>query len=143
MPERMGDERAKDNFANTAALICIAHDASAVVVILEAWIKVAAPGETLDLTEPPSEALDRREVVVLSGEARESKRQKFLPIIRTDGGGFFGFGESDLPEFDNFQGRFAGILPPRPPAKEMQAKARLLALRRTSGPWPCGMVNAR
>lgn len=65
----MGDERAKDHFANSAALICIAHDASAVVVILEAWIKVAAPGDTLDLTERPSEALDRREVVVLSGKA--------------------------------------------------------------------------
>ncbi len=99
MPEKMGDERAKDHFANTTALICIAHDVSEVVVILEAWIKVAAPGETLDPTERPSEALDRREVVVLSGEARGSKRQKFLPIIRTDAGGFFGFGESDLPEF--------------------------------------------
>ena len=126
MPEKMGDERAKDNFANTAALICIAYDVSAVVLILEAWIKVAAPGETLDLKERPSEALDRREVVVLSGEARGCKRQKFLPIIRTDAGGFFGFGESDLPESDNFKGRFAGILPSSPPTRGAQAKARLL-----------------
>ena len=124
MPEKVGDERAKDSFANTARLICIAHDASAVVVILEAWMKVAAPGETLDPKERPSEALDRREVVVLSGEARGSKRQKFLPIIRTGAGGFFGFGESDLPEFDNFQGRFAEILSSGPPAKKRQAKAR-------------------
>ena len=126
MPEKMGDERAKDNFANTARLICIAHDASAVVVILEAWVKVAAPGETLDPKEPPSEALDRREVVVLAGEMRESKRYKFLPIIRTDAGGFFGFGESDIPAFNNFQGRFAEILAPHLPSKEMQVQARLL-----------------
>ena len=106
LPEKMGDERAKDHFANTAALICIAHDAREVVLVLEAWIKVAAPGETRDPDELPSEALDRREVVVLSGEACGRKRQKFLPILRTDAGGFFGFGESDLPEFENIRGRF-------------------------------------
>jgi hypothetical protein len=126
MPEKMGDERAKDNFANTARLITIAHDASAVVMVLEAWMKVAAPGETLDPQEPPSEALDRREVVVLVGETREAKKQKFLPIIRTDRGDFFGFGESDVPQFDNFQGRFTEILAPHPPAEAIQAKARLL-----------------
>ncbi|MCX6902090.1 MAG: hypothetical protein NTW03_01155 [Verrucomicrobia bacterium] len=126
MPEKMGDERAKDSFANTARLICIAHDASAVVMIMEAWMTMAAPGETLDPTERPSEAFDRREVVVVAGETRGKQKQKFLPIIRTDAGGFFGFGESDVPQFDNFQGRFTEILPPHPPAKEMQAKARLL-----------------
>ncbi len=89
-------------------------------------MKVAAPGEKLDGKERRSEALDRREVVVRSGEARGAKQQKFLPIIRTDAGGFFGFGESDLPEFDNFKGRFAEILPLRPPPKGGQAKARLL-----------------
>jgi hypothetical protein len=73
-----------------------------------------------------SEALDRREVVVLAGETRGAKKQRFLPIIRTNAGGFFGFGESDVPQFDNFQVRFADILAPHPPAKEMQAKARLL-----------------
>jgi hypothetical protein len=126
LPESMGDERAKDSFANTARLICIAHDATAVVMILEAWMKMAAPGETLDPTERPSEALDRREVVVLAGETREAKKQKFLPIIRNDAGGFFGFGESDVPQFDSLQGRFAEILPPHPPGKEAQAKARRL-----------------
>jgi hypothetical protein len=60
MPEKMDDERAKDHFANTAALICIAHDVSELVVILESWIKVAAPGEALDLRERPCESLDRR-----------------------------------------------------------------------------------
>jgi len=125
LPEAMGDERAKDNFAHTARLICLAHDASAVVMILEAWMKLAAPGETLDPKERPSEAIDRREVVVLAGEARGTQKQKFLPIIRTDAGGFFGFGESDVPQFDSLQGRFAEILPPHPATKERQAQARL------------------
>ena len=126
LPESMGDEKAKNNFANTARLICIAHDVTAVVLILESWMKMAAPGETLDATEAPSEAIDRKEVVVLAAEARGAKRQKFLPIIRTDVGGFFGFGESDVPEFSNFEGRFAEILPPQAAAPALMAQAGLL-----------------
>jgi hypothetical protein len=46
VPSAMTDDRAKDNFANTARLICVAHDATAAVMILESWMKLAAPGET-------------------------------------------------------------------------------------------------
>ena len=99
LPESMGDEASKDSFASTARLICIAYDARAVVMIMEAWMKVAAPGAVLDTTVRASEAPDRREVVVLAGEARGSKKQKFLAIIRTSTGGFSGFGESNLPDF--------------------------------------------
>ena len=126
LPESMGDDRAKDNFANTARLICIVHDITAVVLILESWMKMAAPGETLDPHEAPSEAIDRREVVVLAGESRDKKRQKFLPITRTDVGGFFGFGESDLSDLGNFEGRFAEILPPQSAPAVLKAQARLL-----------------
>lgn len=124
VPSAMGDERAKDNFANTARLICVAHDVTAVVLILEAWMKVAPPDGELDPTERPSEALDRQEVVLLTGESREGPRQKFLPIIRTDAGGFFGFGEFEGPEADQFSGRFTNILPPNPPGEDLKAKAR-------------------
>jgi hypothetical protein len=41
--------------------------------------------------EPTSEAFDRREVEVLTGETAERGEQRLLPIIRTDAGGFFGF----------------------------------------------------
>ena len=51
------------------SLVCIAHSAKACVLTLESWMKTATPGEKLDMTEPPSEAFDRREVVVLLGEA--------------------------------------------------------------------------
>ena len=54
---------------------------------------MAKPGEALDMTEPPSEAFDRREVVMLTGETAQHCKQMLLPIIRTDAGGFFGFGE--------------------------------------------------
>lgn len=126
LPESMGDDRAKENFANTARLICIANEVTLVVLILESWMKMAAPGETLDACESPSEAIDRREVVVLAAESRDKKRQKFLPIIRTGIGGFFGFGESDMPQFDNFEGRFSEILPPQAAPSVPKAKARLL-----------------
>ena len=123
VPEAMGDERAKQNFANTARLICVAYDATAVVLVLESWMKVATPGEPLDPKERPSEAIDRKEVVLLVGETEGGQKQKFLPIIRTDAGGFFGFGDSNLPEYDNIQGRFAGILAP----KKLTAKERAVA----------------
>ena len=62
----------------------------------------------------------------LTGESRAGFKQKILPIIRTGAGGFFGFGEFDGPSATSLQGRFAQILPPKPPTPEMQAKARLL-----------------
>jgi hypothetical protein len=100
IPENLADDDAKDDFATTARLMCIAHAATATVMTLEAWAKFAKPGEKFDMTEAPSEAFDRREVVVLMGESRDGQKQKFLPIIRSDNGKFFGFGESDVPVMD-------------------------------------------
>lgn len=126
VPSAMTDDRAKDNFADISRLICVAHDATAAVLILESWMKLATPGESLDTTEAPSEAIDRKEIVLLTGETRTSVRQKILPIIRTGVGGFFGFGEHDGLTPDSYQGRFAQILPPKRPTKEMQTKARMV-----------------
>jgi hypothetical protein len=129
MPDSLADERAKSDFANTARLICIAHGATAAVLVAEAWMRAAPPGGTLDTSEPPSEALDRREVVILMGESRARQKQKFLPIIRTDAGGFFGFGEFTGPASDRVQGRFAQILPPQEPTPQIQAHAKELLAR--------------
>ena len=122
-PENLADEHAKDSFTTQAQLMCIAHAATACVMALEAWAKFATPGEKLDMTEAPSEAFDRREVVVLMGESRDGHKQRFLPIIRSGNGKFFGFGESEVPEMDTMKGRFAQILP----AKIPDAAARALA----------------
>ena len=127
IPQSMESDQAKDDFANTARLVCVAHDAGAAVLILEAWATVASPGQPLDTDTPPSEAFDRREFVVLMGEDRTGlQTQKLLPIIRTDAGGFFGFGEFHLPGLDNMKGRFARILSPGPPSDDMQNTAREL-----------------
>ena len=126
IPENLADERAKDDFATNARLLCIAHAASACVMTLEAWMKSATPGEKLDLTEAPSEAFDRREVVVLMGESRDGQKQKFLPIIRSDNGKFFGFGESDVPGMDKMEGRFAQILPTKVPDDGLRQVAKAM-----------------
>lgn len=126
VPETMANDRAKDNFANASRFVCVAHAATEVVMILESWMRVAPPGEALDPGEMPSEAIDRKEVVVLAGESRQKRVQRFLPIIRTGVGGFFGFGDSNVPQYTSFEGRFAEILPPKPPTKEMQSTARVV-----------------
>ena len=126
VPESLADEHAKDDFATNARLMCIAHAATACVMILEAWAKFANPGEKLDLTEAPSEAFDRREVVVLMGESRDAQKQKFLPIIRSGNGKFFGFGESEAPGADEMKGRFAQILSPKVPDEGLREVAKAM-----------------
>jgi len=126
MPESLADERAKDDFATNARLMCIAHAATACVMALEAWAKFATPGEKFDLTEPPSEAIDRREFVVLMGESHGGNKQKFLPIIRSGNGKFFGFGESEDPGADEMKGRFAQILPSKIPDAALCELAKVM-----------------
>lgn len=141
MPESLEDGAAKDDFATNARLMCIAHAATACVMALEAWAKFAKPDEKFDETEPPSEAFDRREVVVLIGESHTGQRQKFLPIIRSGNGKFFGFGESEAPAMDEMKGRFAQLLPKKIPDTAMcdLAKAMLKVKgvgRATQGVFP-------
>ena len=122
--ESLAGDSAKDEFATNARLMCIAHAATACVMALEAWAKFSKPGEPFDLTEAPSEAFDRRESVVLMGESHSGQKQKFLPIIRSDNGNFFSFGEPEVPELDEMKGRFAQFLPLKPPSVEQRAVAR-------------------
>ena len=126
VPESLADDSAKDVFATNARLMCIAHAATSVVMALEAWAKFAKPGEKLDETEPPSEAIDRREFVVLMGESHSGQKQKFLPIIRSGNGKFFGFGESEVPTMDKMKGRFAQLLPTNVPDAAMRDLAKAM-----------------
>ena len=82
--------------------------------------------EKFDETERPSEAIDRREVIVLTGESHSVQKQKFLPIIRSDNGKFFGFGESEVPNFDKMRGRFAQLLPTKVPDTAMRDLAKAM-----------------
>ena len=109
------DTEEKDAFATGARLLCIAQAATAVVLVLEAWMKFPQNGEPVDTTEPPSEAFDRQEVVVLMGESKTGQKQRFLPIIRSGNGKFFGFNEIEMPELNRIEGRFSQILSPNTP----------------------------
>lgn len=119
VPKSLENEQAKNEFANTARLVCAGYEARAALLVLESWMKVVPPGQPNDPDEPPSEALDRHEIVLLMAEARDARRQKVLRIVRTDAGGFFGLSEFEgLPDAE-FQGRFSQILPPKTPTPEM------------------------
>ena len=126
VPETLANEQAKDTFATQARLMCIAHAATACVMALEAWAKFAKPGENFDMTEAPSEAFDRREVVMLMGESSDGQKQKILPIIRSDNGKFSGFGQPEVPEVDNVKGRFAQLLPTKVPDVAMRDLAKAM-----------------
>ena len=78
------------------------------------------------MTEAPSEAFDRQEVIVLLGESHGGQKQKFLPIIRSGNGKFFGLGESNTPSLDKMEGRFAQILPPKAATAENRALAQAM-----------------
>ena len=77
-------------------------------------MKLATPGEELDMT------------IVLMGESHTGQKQKYLPIIRSDNGKFFGFGESNMPVWDKIEGRFAQILPPNVATDEHRALAKVM-----------------
>ena len=132
MPENLADVKAKDDFAAMSQLMAIASGATAAVLALEAWMKSANPGETLDTTEPPSEAFDRQEVIVLMGESMaEGRKQQMLPIIRSGNHKFFGFGDSAVSKLDKLQGRFSQLLPTKVPDEAMRALA--LAMLKVKG----------
>lgn len=123
IPSNLQDEQAKDNFANTARLIVNGYGATAAVMVLESWMSVAGPdGSPPDFR--PSESPDRREVVILAAESFEEHQTEILPIVRSDSGKFFGFGDPQT--FGEMQGRFANLLPPKPMEEEMSEMARLL-----------------
>lgn len=124
VPQTLADDQDKDNFANTARLVCIAQGATVCVMALEAWMKSAKAGETLDTTEKPSEAIDRQEVILLMGEDRSGQKQQIMPIVRHDNGKFFTLNESTCPQLDKMEGRFAQILSPKIPDAETKTVAK-------------------
>lgn len=130
MPAGLPDEEAKDRFAETARLLAVAHAATALVMVVEAWVRLAIPGTPLDTETRPSLAPDRREMVVLMLEDTTRCGNRFLPILRDAAGGFLEFGHHPMPEFATAEGRFAGLMPKSTPttAEVTSAKATLLKL---------------
>ena len=125
-PDKMSDTGAKDDFANKVKLITGSYGASAVVLILESWITKAKPGEKLDTETPPSESYDREEVVVLIGQSPQGNITHLLPIHRLGNGKFWNLGDAEDMPADSFQGRFVGLLPPKPADEKTRQMGQVL-----------------
>ena len=134
------DEGQKDHFRDTARLVCIAEAAVACVFVSEIWCSVGMvkPGENAAATQKrvvaekgmPSEDFERREMIMFAGEARDRRICKVLPIVRSGNGKFWNFGESEFPPMDtskgdNYEGRFAHILPTKEAPAQMRELAKL------------------
>jgi hypothetical protein len=111
MPSGMPDEAAKDRFAEVARLLAVAHAASAIVMVVEAWVRLAKPGAHLDTQTPPSQSPDRQEMVALILEDPSRSGTCLLPIMRDDSGKFVAFGDNTAPNYTSTTGRFSGLMP--------------------------------
>ena len=65
-------------------------------------------------------------MVAISGEIKGLSAQQFLMIERDVAGVFSGFSNPMVPKFDELQGRFTGILPPREPKDNEAQMARFV-----------------
>jgi hypothetical protein len=125
-PDGLTDTGMKDDFANKVRLITASHGVTAVVLIVESWLTRARPDRPLDQT-PPSESLDREEMVVLIGQAQGGEHHThFLPIHRLGNGKFWNLGDAEEMPADSFSGRFAGLLPPKPSDEKTRQMGRML-----------------
>lgn len=130
MPSELTDDAAKDRFAEVARLFAIAQSARSLVMIAEAWARVPDANGHLDTDTPPSQAPDRKEVVVLMLEDHSRNATVMLPIVRDEVSAFSSFGAPGPMQFGESVGRFSGLMPKnKPSAREAaQARATLMAL---------------
>lgn len=130
MPSELTDEAAKDRFADVTRLFAIAQTASSLVMVAEAWARAPDANGHLDTDTPPSQAPDRKEVVVLMLEDHSRNATLMLPILRDASGAFTEFGDAGPMHFGESAGRFSGLMPRNKPSirEAAKAKATLLAL---------------
>lgn len=104
-------------------LWCVAAAATAGVLVSEVWVASPKPEGTPGGFIRPSLNPDRREGILLSGEAMGGIfLQRFLPIQRDSAGQFTGFGPAEsFPE--PLAGRYSRLLPIRTPSQQQQRAA--------------------
>ena len=130
MPSELADEASKDRFAEVAKLFAAAYRAQALIMIVEAWARLPDANGHLDTETPPSQAPDRKEVVVLMLEDHSRNATVMLPIVRDEAGAFTSLGDPGPMQFGESMGRFSGLMPRNKPSvrEAAQAKATLLGL---------------
>jgi hypothetical protein len=125
-PSKIGTDSEKDQFADAARMLAVGYRADAVCMILESWAVFAkTPGQDI-VNCPPSQSPERVELVAISGEIKGLSAQQFLMIERDVAGGVSGFSKPMLPKYEELQGRFTGILPPREPKDNDAQMARFV-----------------
>ena len=124
MPSELTDDAAKDRFAEVTRLFAVAQNARALVMVVEAWARLPDASGHLDTDTPPSQAPDRKEVVVLMLEDHSRNATCMLPILRDDAGTFTGFGETGPMQFGESAGRFSGLMPRNKPSVREAAAAK-------------------
>jgi len=125
MPSELTDDAAKDRFAEVTRLFAIAQSARSIVMVVEAWARVPDANGHLDTETPPSQAPDRKEVVVLMLEDHSRNATVMLPILRDGTGTFTGFGDTGPMQFGESVGRFSGLMPRNKPSVREAAQARV------------------
>ena len=130
MPTELTDDDSKDRFAEVTRLFAIAQHARSLVMVVEAWARLPDANGHLATDTPPSQAPDRKEVVVLMLEDHSRNATVMLPIVRNDGGVFTSFGDPGPMQFGESVGRFSGLMPRNKPSvrEAAQARATLLSL---------------
>jgi hypothetical protein len=124
MPTSLTDDAAKDRFADVARLLAIAYNASAIVMVVEAWAKMPDKNGHLDTNTPPSQSSDRQEIVALMLEDHSCSATSLLPIIRNSHGQFTELGDAGPIKFGESEGRFSGLMKGSAPTAEQSAKAK-------------------
>lgn len=130
IPTELTDDAAKDRFAEVTRLFAIAQHARSLVMVMEAWARLPDANGHLDTDTPPSQAPDRKEMVVLMLEDHFRNATVMLPIVRNEDGTFTAFGDPGPMQFGESTGRFSGLMPRNKPSVRdaAQAKATLLGL---------------
>lgn len=108
-----------------------------IVLVLEAWARIAPPGESIDTDIRPSSAEDRIEVISLNAEIHGHGYLAMHEIQRSKDRKFISLGEDRGIGTADMQGRFVGILPPTPPTDTEVRVARKVL--RSFGINPDGM----
>lgn len=112
------DVASKDKLVQTVRLLAVANNASATTIILECWARTASrPGGPLG---------DRQESLIIVTETPGAPRVLLLGIRRNSQGKFVKFIRVSLLGLIDLAGRFAGLLPRKPPTAQDQHQARVL-----------------
>jgi hypothetical protein len=123
----VNEELENKEFATDARLICTAEPITAVVVAVHAWVIGTKMGERVPPGMRPSESPQRKECVILSGEAIGAcYRHRMAPVLRDSSGRFSGLGSAIVPASEAPEAPFARLLPEAPPTPQVRAFASFL-----------------